>query len=121
MTKKSSQTYDYIYFSDLVYESDPSDSKEVETKIKRRLKYHNLTAYDQERVDYIRDLKNDLRQEISLQSRSKYYQKARKEYADLSDFDIDKMTSDYLKAYPKINSVDMAEILKFAIYIYYIR
>ena len=121
MIQEPLQTYEYICFSDLVYEYDGSDSKVVETKIRRRLKYHNLAAYDQARVDYIRNLRNDLRQEILLQFRSKYYQKSETTYADLSDFNLDKMASDFLKAYPKITDLDMVEILKFAIYIFYMR
>lgn len=121
MAQKSVQTYDYVCFSDLVYERDSRDSKDVEKKIKRRLKYHHLAAYDQERVEYIRDLKDDLRREISLQSQSTYYQKSDSKYTDVSDFNIEKMTSDYLETYTKINDSDMAQIIKFAVYIYYMR
>ncbi|MCL8008691.1 hypothetical protein M8845_14780 [Gelidibacter japonicus] len=118
---KTDKTYDYICFSDVVYECDSSDFKKVEKKIKRRLKYYSLAAYDQERVAYIRVLKDELCREISLQSKSKYYSKSESKYADLSDFDISKMTSDYLETFTKINESDMAQILKFAIYIYYLR
>lgn len=121
MVQKPVQTYAYICFSDLAYERDASDSKKIEEKIKRRLKYYNLPAYDQKRVDYIRDLKDDLYREISLQTKSRYYHKSDTKHTDVSDFDIEKMTSDYLEVYPKINDSDMAQILKFAIYIYYVR
>ena len=70
MAQKSEQSYDYICFSDLAYEVDFSDPREIEKKIKRRLKYYNLASYDQERVDYIRQLKNELNAEISLHSKS---------------------------------------------------
>lgn len=119
MGQKLDKTYDYICFSDVVYERDSSDFKKIEKKIKRRLKYYNLGPYDQERVVYIKGLRDDLCREISLQSKSKYYHKSESRYADLSDFDIDKMTSDYLKTYTKINESDMSQIFKFAVYIYY--
>ncbi|HUH29337.1 hypothetical protein [Gelidibacter sp.] len=121
MAKKSVQTYDYICFSDLAYECDSRGSKDVEKKIKRRLKYHHLAAYDQERVEYIRVLRDDLRREISLQSQSKYYHKSDSKYTDVSDFNIEKIILHYLETYTKINDSDMVQIIKFAVYIYYMR
>jgi hypothetical protein len=121
MDQKSEQSYDYICFSDLAYEFDFSDPKEAEKKIKQRLKYYNLGKYDQERVDYIRELKNDLYREISLQSKSKYFNKSKSNYADLADFNLEKMKSDLLEKYNKIDSSDMYGILNFAIYLYHMR
>lgn len=121
MTRESEQTYDYICFGDLAYEFAFSDPKEAEKKIKRRLKYYRLGNYDQERVDYIRELKNDLYKEISLQSKSKYFNKSKSNYADLSDFNMEKMKTDYLKEYVKIDSSDMIRILNFTIYLYHLR
>lgn len=121
MAKTSKETYDYICFSDLAYELDYSEPKEIEKKIKRRLKYYNLGEYEQERIDYIRKLKNDLYQEISLESKSKYYKKSASNFTELNDFDIEKMKSDFLKKYNKIDSSDMDRILNFAVYLYHIR
>ena len=121
MTQTSEQSYDFICFTDLAYEFDLSDRKEAEKKIKRRLKYYNLGKYDQERVDYIRELKNDLYQEISRESRSKYFNKSGSNYADLADFDVEKMKSDFCEKYKKINSADMMGILNYAIYLYHLR
>ena len=121
MAQKSEQSYDYICFSDLAYEVDFSDPREIEKKIKRRLKYYNLASYDQERVDYIRQLKNELNAEISLHSKSKYYNKSSSNYADLTDFNIERMTADFLKKYDKIAKPDMTQILNFAVYLYYMR
>ena len=113
MKQTSKQTYDYICFSDLAYEFDSSDLKEAEKKIKRRLKYYKLDNYEQQRIEYIRELKDDLYKEISLQSKSKY--------ADFTDFNVEKMKSDYMKKYKEINSSDMYGILNFAIYLYHLR
>jgi len=121
MTQKTEQSYDFICFSDLAYEFDFSEKKETENKIKRKLKYHKLGEYTQERIDYIRELKNDLYKEISLQTKSKYFNKSKSNYADLSDFNVEKMQSDFLKKYEKINSSDMFGILNFAIYLYHLR
>jgi hypothetical protein len=121
MTQNSEQTYDYICFSDLAYEFDFSNPKEAEKKIKRRLKYYNLGKYDQERVEYIRELKNELYKEISLQSKSKYFNKSNSNYSDFTDFKIEKMKSDLLEKYKKINGSDMYGILNFAVYLYHMR
>jgi len=121
MTQTSEQTYDYICLSDLAYEFDFSDPKEAEKKIKRRLKYYKLGNYEQERVEYIRELKNDLYKEISLQSKSRYFNKSKSNYAEFTDFNVEKMKSDFLEKYNEINSSDMYGILNFAIYLYHMR
>lgn len=121
MSQENEQTYDLICFTDLAYEFDFSDKKEVEKKIKHRLKYYKLGDYSQERVEYIRQLKNDLYQEISLQTKSKYFSKSKSNYADLADFRFEKMNTDYLGKYSKINESDMKGILNFAIYLYHMR
>jgi len=59
MAEKSEHTYDYVCFGDLVYEFDFSDLKEAEKKIKRKLKDYGLGKYDQNRVEYVRSLKNE--------------------------------------------------------------
>ena len=118
-TKK--QSYEFICFADLAYEFDESEKKEIESKIKKRLKYYNLGDYNQEIVDYLRNLKNDLLDEISNACVSKFYQKSKSNYADLNDFDFEKMRDYYTKKYPKIESSDLGGMVNFAIYLYYLR
>ena len=91
MSHQNKYTYDLVCFTDLAYEFDFSDKKEAEKKIKRRLKYYKLGDYSQERVEYIRELKNDLYQEIGLQTKSKYFSKSKSNFADLADFKLEKM------------------------------
>ena len=114
-------SYDFICFSDLAYEFDSSESKQIEQKIKRRLKYYNLGAYKQEQVEYIRELKNDLYAEITKYNKSIYYLGARGKYADPGDYNFEIMKKDYCKKYPLINETDMVSFLNFAIYLYYLR
>jgi hypothetical protein len=121
MEQANQQTYDLICFTDLAYEFDFSDKKETERKIKRRLKYYGLGDYNQERTEYIRALKNDLYAEISLGSKSSYFQKSKSHYADLEDYKFEKMKLDYLKKYDSITEDDMNGILNFAIYLYHMR
>jgi len=121
MTKKNDQTYDFICFTDLIYEFDISKKKEIEKKIKSRLKYHKLGDYDQDKVDYIRALKNDLRSDIAKTSESTYFHKSKSEYAELTDFDVDSMTTDYHKKYNKVNKDELKAMINFAIYSYHLR
>lgn len=119
--KENKLTYDFICFSELVYEFDFSDKNEVEKKIKRRLHYYNLENYKQDRIDYIRQLKNNLYSEISLGAKSKYFHKSKSNFADLKDFDIIKMTVDFLDKYNEIDKDEMFGIINFAIYVYHLR
>jgi hypothetical protein len=121
MTDDKRQTYDFICFTDLAYEFDPSEKKDIEKKIKRRLKYHNLGAYNQERVDYIRQLKNDLYTEISQTTKSKYFHKSESTYADLADFNTSQMAADYNKRYDKVDKNELMGMIGFAIYLYHLR
>jgi len=91
MEQATQQTYNLICFTDLAYEFDFSDKKEAEKKIKRRLKYYKLGDYNQERIEYIRTLKNDLYAEIALGTKSNYFQKSKSNYADLEDYKFEKM------------------------------
>lgn len=113
MEQDTQPTYDFICFTDLAYEFDFSDKKEAEKKIKRRLKYYKLGNYNQDRIEYIRVLKNDLYAEISLQTKSKYFQKSKSNYADLEDYKFENMKIDYLKEYDLISENDMNGILNF--------
>ncbi len=121
MTGDKGHTYDFICFTELVYEFDFSEKNEIEKKIKRRLKYYKLRDYDQDRVDYIRHLKNDLYSEISSRTKSKYFNKSKSNYSDLSDFNIDRITSHYIKKYDKVDENEMRRIINFAIFSYYLR
>jgi hypothetical protein len=121
MDQTTQQTYDLICFTDLAYEFDFSDKIEAEKKIKRRLKYHKLGNYNQVRIDYIRALKNDLYAEIALGTKSNYFQKSKSNYADLEDYEFEKMKFDYQKKYDSISENDISGMLNFAIYLYHMR
>ena len=121
MKDKQTQTYDFICFTDLVYEFNSSEKKGIEQKIKRRLKYHNLDDYNQERVDYIRQLKNELYSEISQTVQSEYFHKSPSVYSELADFDVERMTNDYSKKYDKVDRNELAGMINFAIYLFHLR
>jgi hypothetical protein len=121
MTNENKQTYDFICFTNLAYEFEVSEKKEIENKIKKQLRYYKLGEYNQERVEYIRQLKNDLYSEINMASKSKYFHKSKSIYADLTDFDLERMAIDYNEKYEKLDKNQLIGMLNFAIYLYHLR
>lgn len=121
MTKKSATTYDYICFTDLAYEFTGAEKIVVEKKIKRRLRYYQLGAYSQERVDHIRQIKNALMDELTHPAKSQYYKGTTSVYSALTDFDTDKMTVAYHKKFPSVHPDELKAMICFAVYLYYLR
>jgi hypothetical protein len=121
MAEKEKPSYDYICFSELVYEFDPASKKKIEDKIKRRLKYYGAGVYDQERVDYIRILRHDLYAEISSYDKSRFFKKTDSPYTVLADFDLAAMTDEYAGKYPAIDRDGIASMIHFAVYLFYTR
>ncbi len=121
MANSKGHTYDYICFTDLIYESDYVTKEMVEKKIKRRLKYHKLGEYNQLRVDTIRKLNSELWAEIKSGSRSTYFHKTDSIYTEIGDFNIEQMVVDFCKRYTKVSSEDMRAIIGFGVYYYYSR
>ena len=119
--KNDKMSYDWVCFRELVYEFRSEENKETEKKIKRRLKYYNLGDYNQCKVDYIRQLKNELYYEIRLYNKSKYFQEKSSRYASFDNFDVSRMVTDYLATFDKIDEADMHAMLNLAIYLYWLR
>ena len=117
---ENKHTYDTICFMELTYEFDVSEKKEIEAKIKRKLKYYNLGKFDLERVEYLRIIKNDLFLEISKNTKSKYFKNS-KGFANMSDFNLEKLYKDYSEKYNKIEKGDLLTMINYSIYLYYMR
>ena len=119
---ESENTYDFICGTTLIWEFNVSEIKETNQKIRRKLKYYKLGDFDQYRIDYLRSMKNELKAEIQLYQKSKYFKKSKKsKYADYADYDIEIMVSDFVGKYEKISKSDMYGIINYAIYLYYLR
>lgn len=117
----SSKSYDSILFGKLVYEFSFTDKTETEKKIKQSLKYYKLGPYNQERVDYIRQFKNDLYTEISKTNNSTYYKKTPSVYAEMEDFNVEQMTENFHNTYNKLDKNELRGMIGYAIYLYYQR
>ncbi|MFT3918896.1 hypothetical protein [Cloacibacterium sp.] len=117
---ENNHTYDIICFMELAYEFDLSDKTQIEKKIKKKLKYHNLGNFDLERVEYLRTIKNDLFFEISKSTKSKYFKNSRG-FANMTDFNLEKFLKEYSLKYEKIEKEDMLTMINYSIYLYYMR
>jgi len=118
---KQSLTYDEAVLSVLTWEFSPIDPKTIEKKIKRKLRNYELGAFDEERVERLRRLKNQVVAEIEKTKDSNYYSKGPSEFAELSDFDIDRMTTEWRKNFSDVSDRDMHNFIAGAIYLYYLR
>jgi hypothetical protein len=105
----------------LLYEFSSDEQQKSQAKIKRRLRYHQLGPYDQERVDVLRRLKDSLQQEISGRHRSRYYLGTHGRYAAMEDLDVARIVEDYSKAFPTIARSEIEWFVPNAVYTYYLR
>lgn len=114
------ETYDFICFSELVYEGN-TNKEEVDLRIKRRL--HAIhQKYDESRVKTLRSIRDELSREILLAGKSKYYKRPKQTgFADLGDFEIEQMFISFKKKYKSIADEDLLNMIEFSIYVYYVR
>jgi hypothetical protein len=87
-TTKEKQTYEGEVLSVLAFEFRSSDRSESERKIKRRIHDKNLGSYDQARIDALRGFKDDVLEELSKATRSRFWLCTHGKYADMQDWDF---------------------------------
>src|SRR4051794_20058412 len=83
MVQESKETdYEDAVLSILAYEFSFTDRREIETKIKRKLRTKKFGKYDQQRIDLLRRFKDDVQTEVSRGPKSKYYTHSHGEFSD---------------------------------------
>jgi hypothetical protein len=105
----------------LGYEFPFDDGSEAERKIRRRLRYHDLGPYRQERVDLLRRFKDALQSEIHRGASSRYFAGTHGRYAALEDFDSERMVEDFSRSYPHVPHEEIKAFVPVAIYLYHLR
>lgn len=105
----------------LAYEFADDEPSDAERKIRRRLRYHRLGPYRQERVDRLRRFKDEVQSEIQRGHRSSYFISSHGPYAAMEDFDVERMIGDLAASYPDISREQVAAFVRFAVYLYYLR
>jgi hypothetical protein len=119
--QRTAKSADAVILDVLAYEFPFDDRTEAERKIRRRLRYYNAGPYKQERVDRLRQLKDEIRGEVQRGQRSRYFVRSHGDYAAMEDFDVQRMTQDLAKSYPDVRKKIIAEFVSFAVYLYYLR
>jgi hypothetical protein len=115
-------SYEWECLSVLAYETASDDPKEAERKIKSRLRRKKLGAYDQARIDRLRELKNRVQQEFFTGWQgSKYYVGGKEGSAEVADFNIPVLLQDLRTAFPEIPADDVERITSLGVFLYYLR
>lgn len=110
-----------LYESAAHDESGAADRVESERKIERRLRDKRLGPYEQERIDALRALVEDVTQELSRSTGSSFYARSHGKYADMQDWDFDRLLEHLAKRHPKVSKPTMRSFLPLAIYWCYLR
>lgn len=112
---------DAVILDVLAYEFAGDAPCDTERKIRRRLRYHRLGPYQQERVDLLRRFKAEVQSEIQQGHRSCYFVGSDGPYAAMEDFDVQRMIKELAASYPNISPEQIAAFVHFAVYLYYLR
>lgn len=123
MTRKDAPplTHDDVVLWVLGYEFPTCDRQESERKIRQRLRYRKLGAYNQQRVDRLRLFKDAIQQEVHRGEKSRYYTGSHGKFTDMQDFDRESMRRDYGKQFPKIPRRAIRWFVEFAVFTYHVR
>ncbi len=118
---KNQPTYESEVLNILSYEFSIDDRAKSEKKIKRRLREKKLGAYDQSRIDALREFKDDVCNELCKNIKSQFYAGAKGKYSDIQDWQFDRLLEHMKREHAKVPASAIDSFLPFAIYIYYLR
>jgi hypothetical protein len=118
----NSDTYEWECLAILAHETSDDEPRDAERKIKARLRQKGLGPYDQAKVDRLRSLKNEVRDEFSLPSqRSRYFLGCKSGWADFADYNLQRLTSDLATRFPDIAVENIAGMVHLSAFMHYIR
>lgn len=118
--RRADQSYDLSVFQMLTDEVEGDDPKKAERKIKGMLRRRQLGEYEQDRIDTLRALRDDLRNEIQKFDGSSYYQ-GTPESRPTEHFDHQRMVKDFAIKYPLVRHPDIGGVVGYALYYSYLR
>ena len=129
MTTKTTDSYNFREpptfeteaLSILAFEFSSSEHDESDRKIKRRLRDKKVGPYEAARVNHLRALKNDIREELEKTDRSKFYKSLGGSYSDLGDWQFARLARYFERRHPKVDPAAIRRFLPYAIYLYYLR
>lgn len=119
---KKEMSYNFIVYSELVYEFNDNEIIETDKKIKRKLKYYKKDDFNQQVVNHLRLLRDDLQKEFSNPLQSQYYNKnSQKVFSDPTDYDFQGLLNHYKYKYNDVSEEDIIGIINISLYVYYLR
>jgi len=121
MPKKPPPTYESEALGVLAYEFPFHDKAEAEAKIKARLQRKKLGPYDAERIGLLRQMKDELKDEIGKGPQSSYFTQYHDKYVDMRDFDVPRLTRETIARYPQIPETEIHSFVPFCILLYYLK
>lgn len=114
-------TWEGVALDALAYEFSAADRREAEEKIKRRLRRHQLGAWDTDRVEACRKLKDELRDEIARFDASPYFTGRHGRYSEMEDFDVPRLAADLAARHPRVPLAEIEWFVPFCVFLYHLR
>ena len=121
MNKVNPPTYEGEALRVLAYEFPSSKKSEAEIKIRELLTEHNLGDFDQARIEVLRQIKNELQEEISKGRKSSFYTHSHGQFAELRDFNTVKLAAYIAERYQNVPKIAIENFVNYAVYVYYLR
>jgi hypothetical protein len=129
MTTKTTEDYNFREpatseteaLSILAFEFAESEQGESDRRIRRRLRDKKLGPYDTARVNSLRALKDDIREELEKRDRSEFYKPLAGHCSDLGDWQFVRLAIYCARRHPKVDPAAIRRFLPYAIYLYYLR
>jgi len=121
MKTRQPPTYENEALSVLAYEFPFSDKAEAERKIKQRLRRKKFGGYDAERIEVLRQLKNELQEEIGKFEKSRFFTEFHGKYSDMRDFDVARLTAEMVERFPQVPKEEIENFVPFCVFLYYLR
>ena len=115
------KSHEDIALNVLAYEFRETDIEDNNRKIRRKIGARAFDTLPPDWLPNLRALKNSLQAEISKMECSKYHNVKDEKHADMSHFEIAKMTDDYCKSFPSIDRNIIKGFIPFAVHLYYLR
>lgn len=117
-------TYDGEVLGILAGEFPSSPRAEADRKIRRTLRAKKLGEYDAARIDMLRRFKDTVQAEVHRFTASAYYVATGdplSDYAEMEDFDRERMAQDYASAFPSIAPALVAQFVDLCVFLCHVR
>lgn len=121
-TSNRSKTYEWECLAILAHEISDDDPRNAERRIKTKLRQKKLGSYDQAKIDRLRSLKNEVRNEFSIPSQdSRCFLGCKSGWANFADYDLRRLAADLAGRFPDIAMENISGMVQLSAFMHYIR